>query len=229
MKGIIIGDGEVGTSLYNILKEYYPTKIRGEDEPEWTDESCDILHICFPYSDEFKDEVRRYIKKYNPEFTIIHSTVPVGTSREVKAMHSPIRGKHPKLERSIREFVKYIGGEKASYVADYFRRADIRVYLFDKPETTELMKILSTTMLGVNIEFTQEVKKLCDKFDVPFSAWTHFTDTYNKGYKKQDKGHFNRPNLVPIMKELGGHCLSSNAKLLDSKFTKLLQKLNGNI
>jgi len=223
-KTVIIGAGEVGTALWKILGGSYQTYLFDKEYKKV--DNVDYLHICFPYSNKFVKWVKKYQKVYNPKYTIIHSTVPVGTSRKLKAIHSPVRGIHPFLVAGLTTFVKYLGGEKASDVADYFRRAGFRVYLFDKQETTELMKILSTTKYGIDIEYTKEVKSLCDKHGVPFEAWTIWTDHYNKGYTNLGYPEFTRPNLTPIMKRQGGHCILPNAELLTNDFTKLIKQRN---
>ncbi len=225
---LILGAGEVGLSLQEILSTQYVVRIFNEhQQPE--DEKFEIMHICFPYSDKFEDEVKRYQEKYKPKFTVIHSTVPPGTSRRLNSIHSPIIGIHPHLEQSIKTFVKYLSGDQASEVADYFRRAGLKVYLFDKQETTELLKIMDTTFYGVCLEYTKEVKTQCDKLGVPFEAWTVWTEQYNQGYKKLGYPEFTRPNLVPIQKRLGGHCVLQNTELLDNDFTSLIKKRNEEI
>ena len=226
---IIIGGGEVGGALYNILSCHYPTILIDKNKErscgEYKGEMVDYLHICLPYSKNFSKIVGNYQKEYKPRYTIIHSTVPVGTSRKLKAIHSPVRGIHPFLTEGLKTFVKYLGGKQASQVADYFRRAGLRVYIYDKSETTELMKILSTTKYGLDIEYTKEVKRLCDKYRVPFSAWTIWTQHYNEGYSKLGYSEFSRPNLTPIIKPIGGHCVRQNYELLKSKFISFIKKL----
>lgn len=215
---LIIGNGEIGKSLHKVIGG----DIR-DTEGEMGD--YDIIHICFPYSDKFENEVKSYQILYSPKYTLIHSTVPVGTSRKLKAIHSPVIGRHPYLEESIRTFTKFIGGGNQE-VIDYFRRCGMRVYPFDKPETTELMKILDTTFYGVCIEYTKEVKRQCDKFGVPFEAWTLYTNNYNEGYQKLGCPEFTRPNLSPVMGKIGGHCVVNNCNFLDNKFTNLIKENN---
>ena len=223
---IIIGAGEVGKSLFEVLSPYYSVKLIDREIVHFAENSR-ILHICFPYSPKFIDEVKKYKEKYKPEFTIIHSTVPIGTSRKCGAIHSPVIGMHPFLAESIRTFTKFIGGERGSEIVDYFRRAGIKVYLFDKSETTELMKILDTTFYGLCVEYTKEVKALCQQYEIPFEAWTIWTENYNRGYQKLGYPEYTRPNLVPIMKKIGGHCVMPNCQLLKSKFTSFLKEING--
>ncbi len=228
MNSIIIGNGEIGKSLCEVLKPHYLVTVKDREHifGAMTIGCFEIMHICIPWSDKFIEIVKQYQLEFKPKYTIIHSTVPVGTSRKLNAIHSPVLGIHPNLALSIKTFQKMIGGEQASEVADYFRRCGMKVYLFDKQETTELMKILDTTFYGVCLEYTKDVKRECDKAEVPFEAWSIWTANYNKGYKELDCPEFTRPNLVPIMKKLGGHCVLQNCELHETLFTKLIKKLN---
>ena len=225
MKHLIIGKGEVGMSLYNILSIYYSTLVIDE---KWKTKlkDVDIIHICFPYDEKFIGEVTKYRLKFNPKYVIIHSTVSVGTSRILKAIHSPIIGIHPFLKESILTFTKFLSGEGASEVADIFRRVGMKVYLFKDQETTELMKLIDTTFYGICVEYTKEIKKLCEENGVPFEAWTIYNQNYNDGYEKLGLKLYVRPNLVPIMKTIGGHCVLPNCELFNSKFSKFLKDLN---
>jgi len=209
MKHLIIGDGEVGTALGSAME------IAVWGKHDWS-EHFDIIHICFPYSEEFESEIKRYQELHTPKYTIIHSTVPLGTSRKCGAIHSPIRGIHPNLEEGIRTFVKFIGGEQASEVADEFRRKGMKVMLFDEPETTEAMKLFDTEYYRVCIEFAQRVKRYCDKHQLSYSEVYRLANiTYNEGYKELGHPEFVRPVLEPIMKEIGGHCVMPNKKLIE--------------
>lgn len=222
---LIIGFGEVGMALNNILSDHYETLVL--DKEDMGDlEDIEIMHICFPYSKDFVKEVKKYQKLHTPKYTVIHSTVPIGTSRQCNAIHSPVVGLHPFLEESLKTFTKFLGGSDSSKVADYFRRANIKVYLTDKQETTEMMKIMSTTYHGLCIEFTKEVKRLCDKNNVPFELWTLWNENYNEGYKTLGHPEYKRPNLLPIMKPIGGHCIMTNLNFISTDFTKLIKKRN---
>lgn len=224
MNTLIVGHGEIGKSLERIFSKYYPVAAIDMNESTYT--KPEIMHVCFGYYPEFVREVKRYQELYHPKYTIIHSTVPIGTSRQCNAIHSPVVGLHPFLEESVKTFTKFLGGEQAGEVADYFRRANIKVYLTDKQETTELMKILCTTAHGMMIEYTKEVKRLCDENNVPFELWTLWTQNYNDGYEALNHPEYKRPNLVPIMKKIGGHCVLPNLNMLESKFTTFLKELN---
>lgn len=218
MKTLIVGTGEVGTALGEILVEQYKVHCYDPFDDHYSEElkgEFEIMHVCFPYSERFIDEVKKYQEKYKPKYTIIHSTVPVGTSGSVGAVHSPIRGIHPNLEEGIKTFTKFLGGDKASEVADYFRRAGMKVALFDKSETTEAMKLFDTEYYRACIEFAHRVKKYCDEHNLNFhEVYTLGNQTYNEGYTQLGHPEFVRPVLQPIMKPIGGHCVMKNKELI---------------
>ena len=222
MRGIVVGFGEVGRALARVLNDVWPIEVTDKSPGIVPmSGSFEIMHVCFPYFykdpfDNLVEEVKRYQKQYGPKYTVIHSTVAVGTSRLCGAIHSPVRGMHPDLTEGIKKFVKFIGGENASEVADYFRRAGMRVMLFDKPETTEAMKLFDTEYYRACIEFAKRVKRYCDKHDLNFhEVYTLANETYNLGYYELGHQEFMRPVLQPIMTEkIGGHCVMPNSELI---------------
>lgn len=227
LRSIIIGfEGEVGSAIKEILQEAYPDHVSGIDvHGKHTDSfgsltgSFDIMHICFGHSKDFIKIVQEYQKRYQPTYTVIHSTVPLGTTEILNhtsyTVHSPIRGLHPKLKQGILTFPKFIGGPAASHVADYFRKAGMKVVIFDRSATTEALKLFDTEYYRHCIEFAQRVKKYCDKHQLNFSeVYTIPNITYNEGYTELGYPEYVRPVLQPIMKEIGGHCLLPNQKLI---------------
>lgn len=226
MKHLVIGLGEVGTALQSILKcEGWDVKTdAGKVVPQ-----CDILHICFPFvvSKDFYLDVNLYKTITLAKYVVIHSTVPVGTSSNLGAIHSPIRGVHPHLENSIRTFVKYFGGENAHVIATEFRKFGINCETTEKPETTELMKLVDTSTYGVNILLQKEVKRLCDEYSVPFeTVYKDANFTYNRGYNKLKMPQFQKYILEHREGPIGGHCIMQNAELLDTWINRLLKNIN---
>ncbi len=214
MKTLIIGRGEVGRALDVVLAQYCPDMI---DAGEKCHGTFDILHVCFPFSDEFVAAVESYRRLYQPKWVVIHSTVPVGTSRKCDAIHSPIRGVHPNLVEGIRTFQKFMGGPDASKVSDYFRRAGLRVMLFDKSETTEASKLFETEHYRSCIEFVKRCKSYCDEHGLSFhEVYTLQAITYNEGYAALGYPEYVRPVLQAIGGPIGGHCVSANKALLET-------------
>jgi hypothetical protein len=229
MNGLVIGFGEIGQGVYEAFSQYhdlhYIDVIKGSNA---TRESYDILLVCIPYSEGFIDYVKDYQIMYNPKGTIIFSTVPIGTTRQLSlTVHSPIEGKHPNLAESILKFHRYVGGINQTAV-DFFMEAYINPTYFMKPEVTELLKLQSTTNYGINIEYARFVKELCDKYDVDYKFVKDFNTAYNELYEGTG---YKRYILDPPKDKIGGHCVVPNAKLLSksikNKFLEILEANNG--
>lgn len=244
-KHLILGAGEVGQALYLILSPYFDVSI--QDKVATLSGKFDVLHIAYPPIKDFVTVTKQYIKTYKPSLVIVHSTVPVGMTRKLGsiAVHSPIRGMHTKdhhpgvvgsikpvvqgdprtFAKSLSFFPKYFGGKLAKRAAKYFERAGLVVQAFDKPETTELAKILDTTYYAWNILFAKEVQQMCDKLDLDFDEVYTIPNThYNEGYTKLGKPHVVRPVLKNIPGGIGGHCLIPNCELFEHWLTKTIKE-----
>lgn len=141
MNHLIIGKGEVGEAIFKILSPHYNVQSR-DIEDAHIERGVDVLHIAYPPHGDFVETTKGYGEKYKPKLIIVHSTVSVGTTKEIgeEAVHSPIRGMHPNLTEGIKTFVKYFGGPKAKEAAKIFEDLDIPTRVFEKAETTELAK-----------------------------------------------------------------------------------------
>ena len=112
---LIIGAGEIGRSLGNVLSQAYDVVYR--DRLTVAVGPFRVINICYPYSKDFVQVTKDYINLYKPELVIIHSTVKPGTTRLIGdiAVHSPINGRHPQLENSIMSFTKSLSATNLSY------------------------------------------------------------------------------------------------------------------
>lgn len=225
----ILGYGEVGQA---IAKFYKNPKIKDLNRDDGLN-GVEILHVCFPWSNNFIKIVKKEIKKIKPKLVIIHSTIKPGTTKKIISglpracrgvVHSPIRGVHPKLYEGIKTFVKYIGADNkktAKLAKKHLESLGIKTKVFYPSVTTEIGKLLDTSYYGLCIAWHGEMKKLCDKYGIDFNeAVTDFNQTYNDGYKKLGKPNVIRPVLYPPQKIKGitGHCICENAKLLKKYF-----------
>lgn len=226
-KHLVIGSGEIGTAMGNVLREKFDVSIR--DKNDEIGGRFDVLHITYPPIKNFVAVTKKYINQYKPKLVIIHATIPVGFTRKIGpiAVHSPVRGVHPHLERGIMTFEKYFGGKNAKQAARYFEALGVKTVCFDKSETTELMKILDTTYYGWNIVFNKEAKRLCDKFGVDFDdVYTRANKDYNEAYSRLGMNHVVRPVLKYVAGKIGGHCVIPNTKLLNDWLSNTLRKRN---
>ncbi|MDH5459683.1 MAG: hypothetical protein OEW71_01435, partial [Candidatus Bathyarchaeota archaeon] len=127
---LVVGLGEVGRPLFELLRESKKFEVYGwdVDEKKMQDvqqgglpKEVDVLHICYGCRDqeEFVKATVDYVRRFRPELTIINSTVPLGTTEKVYTLlgghivHSPVRGMH-KSKESMKRYLlfltKYIGG-----------------------------------------------------------------------------------------------------------------------
>ena len=226
-KHLIIGAGEVGRALFEVLKDGYDVLLR--DKQSDLEGRFDVLHIAYPPFKDFVSVTKNYVKQYRPKLVVIHATVPVGVTKKVglNAVHSPIRGVHPHLAAGIRTFVKYFGGAKAKEAAKIFAALGVKTQTFQKAETTELAKILDTTYYGWNIIFAKEAERLARKFKLDFDeVYTVPNKEYNEGYRKLGKPNVARPVLKAMPGKIGGHCVVPNCDLLDDWLTNTLKNRN---
>lgn len=223
-KTLIIGFGEIGQSLFNVLSKKY--EVYAKDIEDLELDGVKVMHIAIPYSEKFIHIVKEYQKQYNPTFTIIHSTVPMGVTRELNAYNSPVRGIHPHLEKSLKTFVKYLSPHNELLVK-YFKDAGIKIKTVDKPETTEAMKLWCTTQYGINVIIEKEIKKYCEENNLDFDiVYKDCNKTYNDGYKKLGFPKFSKYTLDHMDGEIGGHCIIPNCEILQTPSAKFILEEN---
>ena len=217
-KHCIVGLGEVGSALKEIFK------ADGEDpfKKEYAENKhYDYLHICIPYTDYFIKQVQDYQKKYTPKYTIIHSTVPIGTSLECNAHHSPVRGVHPNLVDGILTFKKFMGGPDCFEIAKEFGHYRITCMCTREARNTEALKLIDTTQYGNLIMMQKEIYNWCLKYKLDYNLiYTLGNETYNEGYTKLFRPDVVRPFLKHMEGKIGGHCVENNAILLN-RFTPI--------
>lgn len=221
---VVVGAGEVGTALAEVLRDAHEVRLRDLAPVDVDD--VDVLHIAFPYGPAFHSAVRRYQEQYAPDLTVIHSTVPAGTSRQLNAVHSPVTGKHPNLAPSIRTFVKFFGGERADEAAAGFAACGVTVECVPDQETTEAGKLLATLQYGWMVAIQKEAYAFAQRVGAdPDIAYRRFNEAYNAGYAAMGE-----PYHLPILRDMpgpiGGHCVIPNAKLTPSRLARRLLRWN---
>jgi UDP-N-acetyl-D-mannosaminuronate dehydrogenase len=234
----ILGPGEVGISIKGVYDTKNLATILKDKHDTFSFPKVSVLNVCIPYTENFVELVKQEIVHSKPELTIVHSTVPVGTTTkldlslnsEYNIVHSPIRGNHPNLTKSIQTFVKYIGSNNPAALklaATHLRDLDILVHACNSFEKTEVAKLLCTTYYGLCIAWHNEIKKTCEPLGVDVSFIKDWNASYNKGYEALGLSKFNRPVLDPPQdNKIGGHCVIPNAELLDQIIdSKLIKEI----
>jgi len=210
---LVVGLGEVGKPLLAILSQHY--HVIGIDvghSPEPI-EHADVMHVCYPFDvHDFVGETVRYIDRFKPALTIIDSTVAVGTTRKIASysgadvVHSPVRGKHERMQEELHYYTKFIGALDTTVAwkaARHFELSGFKTKVLSSPEATELGKLAETTYFGVMIAWAQELERYCDRTG---------TD-YNEVVCLYDEVTFFPPAKY-FPGAIGGHCVMPNIEIL---------------
>lgn len=231
MSNLIIGYGEIGKAIHAVVGESGVVDLnRQEDIPK----SVDVMHVCFPYHPGFVADVLEYMERYKPAHVIVYSTLPIGTTKMIKGLvHSPVEGKHPDLELSIRQMERWIGYNdkaEAQFFANFFNDLGIKSKLVGNSDFTEALKLLSTTEYGLNIEFARYKKHVADSLEMDYELTKQWNEEYNRLYRNlgMDK-RFQKFVLDPPDGPKGGHCIVPNAQLLNDQYPSELVKLVGEL
>jgi len=241
---LVVGLGEVGRSLFELLRESKKFEVYGWDADKEKMQNIQqgdlpkevgVLHICYRCSgqEKFVNTTVDYVRQFRPELTIINSTVPPGTTEKVYTLsgghvvHSPIRGMHKSREgmkRYLLFLTKYIGGvneKSAEFARRHFEELGLKTKVLIGPVETELAKLFETTYRAWMIACFQEMHRISRRFGADFDQVADFLEDTHRV-------RFDRPIHFPGL--IGGHCLIPNAELLlesyDSEFIRLILRSN---
>jgi UDP-N-acetyl-D-mannosaminuronate dehydrogenase len=217
---LVIGLGEIGRPLVEVLSRVHP--VEGIDlPPRNVAGPIHFMHVCYPGNiPDFPGETAKYVRRYEPAIVVIHSTVPVGTTRAVEAvvsvpvLHSPVRGKHADMVEELLRYVKFVGGTDPNAVAQaeaHFQCAGMKTRRLSSPEATELAKLTETTYLGLLIAFAQDVDRMARATRVPYDDVASFYE---------EIGYLPPVRYFPGI--IGGHCVMPNVALLKRTFESRL-------
>lgn len=234
MKSLIIGKGQVGQSLYNVLKQAHEVYIRDIEPIEIND--VKVLHLCFPYSDKFIEQADSYYELYKPELVINHASVAVGTTEKLKGLtvYSPIRGRHPKLEDGILAFDKYLASDSpvaAMGAYNYFKVAHIPAKILGIKHgmrTLEYCKLMSNIRYGYDIVFMQEAERIAKLHEIDIEEFNDWERSFNKGYRILHE--WEKQRAILYGGKILGHCVMQCTALLNnqnpSPIFDLMKELN---
>lgn len=222
MRHLVIGAGEVGTALHKVLERVHDVTLR-DTEPDSTE--ADMIHVCFPWSEEFPDLVHGYVKLHKAQYVVVHSTVPVATCDPHGWVHSPVRGRHPNLYEGIMTFIKHVGGRDAKTVADELKQAGITTKIHNRAVETEAGKLWELTQFGLQILIQKAIYEWCSSHGIdPKVVYRNFALTYNLGYQLLDENQFVRPVLDHMPGPIGGHCIRQCASMLDHELGQIVAR-----
>lgn len=226
MKSLVIGKGQVGEAIYENIKIAHESYIR--DIEPFACEGVEVLHICFPYSASFVDHVKKYVEEYKPKLVIVNSSVLVGTTKKLgkEFVYSPVRGRHPKLVKEVKDYIKVVASENLASVkmaGNYFEKCGLDVYESIDPTGVELMKLLSNVHMGVEILWRQEVERMLKAFKVSPALYENWEQQYLNGYFRT--GDFNLIRSTMNPGPIGGHCILDCVDILSKNFASKLLDL----
>ncbi len=219
---LVIGLGEIGAPLLEIVKGVYHAE--GLDiEPKKISTPIDVLHICFPYSENFVETAISYMHKFHPKLTLIESTVLPSTTNKISektqnaVCHSPVRGrKADGFKWAYFAYTKFIGPAKPEFgkmAEEYYKSLGFKTRVCSSSSETEFMKILNTTYYGLMITWFQEINRICEKFPLNEEDIIEFFRTN----EKDSGGKHRRPVFYPGV--IHGHCVIPNANLLNQIYS----------
>lgn len=215
MRQLVIGAGQIGTPLAQILAEHWETFIydlKDSIVPKVT--TAGVLHICYPWDRWFISETQRYIEQYAPRLTILHSTVVPGATESLQhhvrseIVYSPVRGRHGQMKADLRKYTKFVAGREsgAQMAAEVLQEVGMSVRFLNPPRALELAKLLETTYSGLLIAWAQEMARYCDGAGVEYLDAARF-------FAEIDY----LPRVVFQPGHIGGHCIMPNLELLEQQ------------
>ena len=217
---VIVGLGEVGKPLLEIMKSRYQTFGVDINQPASVSQG-DVMHICFPFqSEKFCRQVVEYIDQYRPALTVINSTVAPGTTRSIAVesgtavVHSPVRGKHVRMQEEMLHYTKFVGAldqQSGQRAIEHFEGVGMKTKLLASPEASEIAKLTETTYFGLLIAWAQEVERYCTKLGANYDEVVLFYDEIK---------FFPPVKYSPGV--IGGHCVMPNIDILLQKFPSAL-------
>ena len=237
----ILGNGEIGSSLHKVYKLAKYDNVVIRDPYQGINNSlsdCDIVNVAIPYFgyDKFVGALKELNLKKGC-LIIIQSTIGLFTTDKIQkdipdciCIQSPVRGVHPNLTEGMLIFDKYMGISEKYYdnqkivgkIKNHLLRINMKPVVVPAKES-EMAKMVSTTLYGVNIAAINDVAEMCEKYNLDFNnVFTRWQTGYNTGYTKLGKKNVCRPVLYPIPKNedgkklIGGHCVVPNCVILKS-------------
>ncbi|MEM3700274.1 MAG: GDP-mannose dehydrogenase [Candidatus Bathyarchaeia archaeon] len=246
-KVLVVGLGEVGRALFELLRESGRFEVYGFDldadkmrragQTGVLPSEVDVMHVCIPCvgKEEFVENVVGYVKRFEPKLVIVDSTVSPGTTMALfercggrcLVAHSPVRGVHKSLEHmkwELKRWTKYVGGvnrEAAEAARKHFEKAGLKTKVLRGCLETELAKLFETTYRAWMIVCFQEMHRISRSLGADFDGVVDFIEDTHRV-------RLDRPVMFPGV--IGGHCIIPNVELLlksyDSDFLRLILESN---
>ena len=237
MTDIILGMGEVGETLFDLLVERNfdcigidldSSKCKNYSE-NTVIKNPEYLHVCLPGElAGFVDITLDWIYKIEGlKVVLIHSTVKPGTTKNIQQksrvpiLFSPIRGVHRRFLDDVKRYTKFISSDYKQIdpkIKSDLKKRFQKVDWMSTTKTAELAKILvDTTYYGWLINYAQITKMICEKEGIDFDEMWKFADEIHENLG-------NRPKMYPGI--IRGHCVIPNLSLVEYENIDIIKKIN---
>ena len=218
MKVIVIGLGEVGSAIHELVKQFHKTEALDIELKEIVG-PFDVMHICFPYTDRFIENVLNYAKRFQPKLLIIETTTRPGTTDKIAKelpstliCHSPVRGRHEEtILLGLKTYTKYVGpcsSEAAEFAKKYYTNMGLNVHIAKSPVETEFAKLMNLAYYGTCIGTFQEFERLIEKHALKREDIMNFIGST----QTESQGKVPRPLYYGGY--IGGHCVTPALRML---------------
>jgi UDP-N-acetyl-D-mannosaminuronate dehydrogenase len=237
MTDIVLGMGEVGETLFDLLVErgidcigidLDNSKCKNYSENTII-KNPEYLHVCLPGElTQFVEITSNWISKIDGvKVVLIHSTIKPGTTKNIQekskipVLFSPVRGVHKRFLDDIKKYTKFISSDDkqvdSKIKLDMEKRFE-KIDWMSSTKTAELAKILvDTTYYGWLINYAQITKMICEKEGVDFDEMWKFAAEIHENLG-------NRPKMYPGI--IGGHCVIPNLSLVEYENLDMIKKIN---
>jgi UDP-glucose 6-dehydrogenase len=236
MKVLLIGKGQVGTALANIIsKQHDLTTYDIEAAVNKDMGKYDVMHICIPWHTNFVNTVVFYIRKFKPHLTLIESTVKPETTKKIHSIesnklicHSPVRGCHSSLLWGLQTYTKFIGPTsiKAGLLAQqYYETLHLKTYLATSSTETECSKLFNLSYYAAQIAYFQEVERKVTQYNLNYED----VEAFFQSTTEDSRGKVQRPIFQGNY--IGGTCVMPGLRLIfnPSSMWKWIKKSNDKV
>jgi len=240
MRDLVVGLGEIGLPIYNILSKKlsvvgYDTdkKLMNQQKfDKMKTQSTRFMHIAIPFSEKFIQSVKKLVKEFDPKAIVIHSTIsPYTTEKlqkklEIPVIYSATRGIHKRMSQDLKRYRKfyslYCWAPNSKSIEKSFVKSmqavGIKTKKMSNPLVLELAKIIvDTSYYGWLINYAQLSNIIALENKVDYDEMWSFSDEIHKFLG-------NRPKMFPGF--IGGHCIIQNLKLIDKEDLRQIDKIN---
>ncbi|QUC64449.1 GDP-mannose dehydrogenase [Nitrosopumilus sp. K4] len=239
-KNVVAGLGEIGKPILTLLQksqvvigyDINPKLMNKQKFEKYSALPTSFLHVCIPFSKNFKSNVISLYHKFLPKTIVIHSTVSpkttslIQTKLPIPVIYSATRGVHKRMIHDLKKYTKYYAIEKSApnqknasiEYAKLLKKCNVKSKKMSNPITLELAKIVvDTTYYGWLINYAQLSNMIAKKHGVDYDEMWEFSDEIHKFLG-------NRPKMFPGF--IGGHCVIPNLSLIDEESFWQIDKIN---